>query len=174
LVSAILLVGLIACGGDDSPIQPGPVCTISLAPGSASFAAEGGTGGVTVTIPANCTWAATSNAAWITITSGSNGSGGGSIAYTVAANTSTDSRSGAIRVGDLTHAVTQQGRTPTVCSYELSPGSADVGKDGSSGTFTVSAPNDCAWTAASHASWLVVTGGGQGSGVGLAQNAGAI
>jgi hypothetical protein len=54
-----------------------------------------------------------------------------------------------------------------VCSYELSPGSANVGQDGSSGTFTVSAPNDCAWTAASNASWLVLTGGGQGSGTGI-------
>ena len=33
-VSAILFAGLAACGGNDSPIQPGPACVIILAPGN--------------------------------------------------------------------------------------------------------------------------------------------
>jgi hypothetical protein len=62
--------------------------------------------------------------------------------------------------------VAQQGRSATVCSYDLTPDSAEFGKDAGTGTFTVSAPDGCTWTAANSASWLVVTSGNEGSGSG--------
>jgi len=51
-----------------------------------------------------CSWTATSNAAWITITGGSSGTGNGTVTYNVAANT------GAVRTGTITIA----GQTFTV------------------------------------------------------------
>jgi hypothetical protein len=69
-----------------------------------------------------------------------------------------------LMVAALIHTITQQGRAPTVCSYELSPQSAESSMDGGAGTFTVTAPADCTWTATSDSSWLTITGAAQGSG----------
>jgi hypothetical protein len=120
---------------------------------------------VTVTTPAGCTWSATASAPWIA-TDVSGGNGPGSVAYSVSANPATEPRSGSLTIGGRIHSVTQQARPATVCSYELTPGGADVGKDASNGTFAVTAPGECAWTATPSALWLVVTSGNQGSGSG--------
>jgi hypothetical protein len=100
------------------------------------------------------------------VTAGATGSGPGSVAYTVSANQGAESRTGSLAIGDQRHSLTQQGRTPPTCSYDVSPGSADFGKDSSSGTFTVTAPAGCSWTATTSASWLTITAGSQGSGNG--------
>ena len=63
---------------------------------SASVAAAGATGAVTVTASAGCDWTATSNAAWITIGAGASGSANGSVSYGVAANPDTTSRTGTL------------------------------------------------------------------------------
>jgi hypothetical protein len=97
---------------------------------------------------------------------GTSGTGTGSVTYTVSPNPTTESRTGAMTIAGQSHTVTQQGRAPTVCSYELSPDSAEFGSDAASGTFSVTAPADCTWSAVSNASWLVVTSGGQGAGPG--------
>jgi hypothetical protein len=122
---------------------------------------------VTVTAPANCSWTATAGAAWITITDGATGSGPGTVTYSVGANGAATSRTGTLTVGGLSHSVTQQGRSATACSYELSAGGADFSKDGGSGTFTVSAPTECSWTASSGVAWLAIIAGGEGSGTGV-------
>jgi Putative binding domain, N-terminal/Viral BACON domain len=71
-------------------------CTYSVTPTSVSVAAIGGPSGLSVTAGTSCSWTATSNVAWITITSGASGSGIGGVNYTVATNT------GAVRTGTLT------------------------------------------------------------------------
>jgi hypothetical protein len=86
--------------------------------------------------------------------------------YSVAANTATESRSATLTIGGQSHAITQDGRTPTICTYNLSPDKAEFNKDATTGTFAVTAPDNCAWTAVSSASWLVVSSGSQGSGNG--------
>jgi Viral BACON domain/Putative binding domain, N-terminal len=165
VVAAIVGVGGSGCG-HKSPTEPTPVCEYAISPGSLSFGSEGGTGSVTVSTLATCTWTATSSAAWIAVTAGGAGSGPGSVAYSVAANAATESRSGTLTIGGHAHAVAQLGRQPDVCTYELSPATATVSSDGGSGTFAVSARGDCAWTATSNAGWLVISSGSQGSGNG--------
>ena len=119
---------------------------------------------VTVTAPDGCSWNATASVDWVTITAGASGSGNGTVTYSVGANAAATSRSATITIGGESYAIAQQGRSATACSYDLSPGSADFNKDGGSGTFTVTAPADCRWTASSNVPWLSVTGGAQGSG----------
>jgi len=99
-------------------------CTYSISPTSASPGAAQTTGSVTVTASgASCTWTATSNApSWITITGGASGTGNGTVTYSVAANTSTSSRTGTITVQGQTPTV--QGQTFTVTQANLSPPSA--------------------------------------------------
>jgi hypothetical protein len=163
---AALSVGIASCNKKGSPTEPTPVCTIAISPGTATFAGDGGSGNVTVTVAVGCAWSATTSGGWITVTSGATGNGPGTVAYTVAANLATESRNGSLTIGGQNHGITQQGRPPTVCSYDVSPGSAEFGKDAGTGTFTVRAPGDCSWTANSNASWLTITAGGQGSGDG--------
>jgi hypothetical protein len=61
-------------------------CSYSISPASASLNTSGGSGNVTVTTQSGCAWSASSGASWITITSGSNGTGSGTVAYMVASN----------------------------------------------------------------------------------------
>lgn len=166
VLSAAVCVGIANCGGNDSRTDPTPVCSIAISPGSLAFGSDGGTGNVTVTVAAGCAWSATPSAGWMAVTAGGTGNGPGTVAYSVAANSATESRSGTLTIGGQSHAVTQQGRSPTVCSYNISPSTAEFSKDSGTGTFTVSAPNDCSWTATSDASWLVVNSGGHGTGGG--------
>ena len=69
------------------------------------------------------------------------------------------------------HTVTQSGRTPPPCTFELDPRSTSVNKDAVDGVFSVSAPAGCAWTAVSTAPWVVVTSGSPGSGPGRVEYA---
>jgi uncharacterized protein (TIGR03437 family) len=84
-----------------------PACSYSLNATSQSFGAGGGTGSVSVTTTAGCSWTAVSNANWITIQSGTSGSGNGSVGFTVAANAATSTRSGTMTIAGQTFTVTQ-------------------------------------------------------------------
>jgi hypothetical protein len=143
---------------------PAP-CTYAIAPTSASVAAAGGTGTVAVSAGGSCSWTATSNAAWITVSSGTSGTGNGSVAYTVAANAG-GARTGTLTVAGQTFTVTQ-GAAPAPCTYAVSPTSVDVGDNGGNRTITVSTGSSCAWTATSNANWISITDGASGTGVGL-------
>ena len=75
--------------------QPGALCTFTILPSSVNLSSAIATSGtVTVTAGAGCTWTASSNAAWITLTAGTSGNGNGTVSYNVAANTGTASRTG--------------------------------------------------------------------------------
>ena len=161
LIGTLGLV-LTACGG--SPDAPAPVCTTTISPSSISFGSQGGSGAVTVTAPAGCSWIVASSSSWITVTGSASGSGPGTVTYSVVANTSTDMRNGGLTIGGQSHSISQQGVSALNCSYALSPGSAVFGIDSASGTFTLTAPAGCSWTANSDASWLLITSEAHGSG----------
>jgi Zn-dependent metalloprotease len=105
-VSAVGNDGTTHVAATDVPGDCGGSCSFSINPTSASFAAAGGTGSVTVTTQAGCNWTAASNNSFITVTSGASGSGSGTVNYSVAANTST-ARSGSLTIAGLTHSVSQ-------------------------------------------------------------------
>jgi predicted extracellular nuclease len=86
----------------------GQTCSYSLLSSGASFGSAGGSGNVGVMATAGCTWEATSTASWITITSGSPGSGGGIVSYSVAPNTGA-ARSGKLIIAGRTFTVKQKG-----------------------------------------------------------------
>ena len=69
--------------------------------------AGGGAGpSVAVTAAAGCAWTATSQAAWIVVTSGQSGAGNGSVAFRVTANTD-KKRTGTMTIAGRTFTVTQ-------------------------------------------------------------------
>jgi Zn-dependent metalloprotease len=110
-VSAVGNDGTTHTAASDVPADCGGTCTFSIGPTSASQTASGGTGSVSVTASAGCAWTAVSNAAFITITAGSSGSGSGTVSYSVAANTGTTSRTGTLTIAGLTFTLTQAGTT---------------------------------------------------------------
>src|SRR6185369_329753 len=109
--------------------QSGTSCSYQISPTSQSFTSTGGTSSVTVTAGAGCGWTAVSNDAWITITSGSSGSGNGSVGYSVAANVG-GTRNGTITIAGQTFTVTQTGPG---CSYNVTPSSQNFIAAGGTG-----------------------------------------
>jgi hypothetical protein len=83
-------------------------CSFSIMPTSQNFANSAGMSSVNVTSATGCEWIATSNDAWIVITSGSSGDGNGTVNYSVAAN-SGPARMGTITIAGQTFTVTQDG-----------------------------------------------------------------
>ncbi len=138
-------------------------CTYGVSPVSANMAAGGGPNTTFVTTASGCAWSATSNAMWLTITSGAGGNGNGTVAYSVAANTGTTSRTGTLTVAGRTVTVTQQG---VACSYSVSPTTLNPAAAASSTSVSVTTTSGCGWTATETSSWLTITSGASGSGSG--------
>ena len=139
-------------------------CTYAIAPTSLSFPATAGTGTVNVTTATGCSWTATSNDSWITISSGSTGAGNGTVNYAVSANTAVSQRTGTITIAGQTHTVAQSGNT--TCTFTISPLNQSYTNLAATGTVTVTAASGCAWAATSNDSWLTVTSGNTGTGNG--------
>jgi glucose/arabinose dehydrogenase len=88
-------------------VQPG--CTFSLSATSRSIAAGGvQSSAVAVTAPAGCAWTAASNDTWITVASGSSGTGGGQVVFRVAPNPG-PARTGTLTIAGRTFTVSQAG-----------------------------------------------------------------
>lgn len=85
-------------------------CSFSIAPASESFTAGAGAGSVAVSGPSLCGWTAVSNDSWISITSGSGGTGSGTVNYTVTPNINTTTRTGTLNIAGQNFTVTQTGQ----------------------------------------------------------------
>ncbi len=96
-------------------------CLQPLSLSGASFGAAGGSGSIAIAGLGACSWTATSNASWITITSGLSGfaSNPPNVGFLVAANTGL-ARTGTITVSGQTFTVTQAPTPLASTSYLLS------------------------------------------------------
>ena len=82
-------------------------CNYTLNPTSANYTSSGNTGSVNVMTGAGCDWAAiTNNPSWIQITSGNNGTGNGTVSYSVAANNG-PARNGSLGIGGVNFPISQ-------------------------------------------------------------------
>ena len=165
--------GAITAGGQTFTVQQGTGCSYSLSSSGQNVPAAGGSGSVNVSSGNGCGWTATSNANWLTVTSGANGSGNGSVGFTAAGHTGA-SRQGTLTIGGKSFVVTQA----ESCSFAISPEQVSVGAAAGSTNVSVTTASGCAWTAASNAPWLTVVSGANGSGPGAVRvdaqaNAGA-
>ena len=150
-------------------------CSYTIDPGSQTLGAMfGATAHVGVATDRFCHWTATSDAPWITVTTGS-GVGSGVVGFSLAPNT------GAARTGTLTIA----GRTatigqtaagaaaprppaPSACTYTISPifNGGEAAAPERSG-IDVLTSNTCAWTATSNDAWITIVSGARGTGNGV-------
>ena len=97
--------GCTASGTQNVAINP--PCTYSLSPTSQSFGEDSGTGSVMVMAPAYCSWSASSDAGWMTITAGGSGNGNGTVSYQVSAYSGNSPRTGTLAIAGQTFTVTQ-------------------------------------------------------------------
>jgi hypothetical protein len=119
--------------GSSAPPPPSSSCTYSINPQSRNEPVQGDADHVDVSTQNNCAWTASSNASWITITSGGSGSGDGRVNYLVLPNIG-GSRTGTLTIAGQTFTITQ---AALVCSYSISPNNRDVESGAGSGSITV-------------------------------------
>jgi hypothetical protein len=142
--------------------QAAAACTFTLAPASADFAPEGGSGRLTVTTSSNCGWTAAAGAPWVTVSNRS-GTGSGDVNFSVQANPASIARSTTITIGGQSFTVNQTG---VACTYAIDPTSLNLAASGGEGRFTLTTQAGCAWTAVAAAMWVTVsTPSGTGSSV---------
>ena len=145
------------------------VCRYSVAPVDLNLCMAGGTVTTTVTAESSCAWTASPDASWLTVTSGSAGTGTALIAVTVPENYDAP-RAGTILV--RWPAPTFWVRTCTIaqagCRYAVSKAAIAVPAGGGSSSFDVIQQSDpiecggatqdrCVWSAVAQAPWLTIT-----------------
>lgn len=147
-------------------------CDFTLDISSASFEVDGGTGSFTIT-PSDqtCEWSGTSDVDWVTVNSPVDPfEGTGTLEYTISdnagdANVENDARSFTLISEEFDFSIDQDG-----CSYDLEQTSIDVDSADSTASVNVLAPTsasgECAWTAVSNSSWILISDGSSGSGGG--------
>lgn len=91
-------------------VTAGP-CTYAVSPRSQSVGPAGGTVTIAVTSPVGCSWSASEQTTWISITAGATGTGSGTVTLTVAGNTS-QSRSASVTVAGRTVTLSQRSSAP--------------------------------------------------------------
>jgi hypothetical protein len=139
-------------------------CSFTINPTSASYAASGGNGAVTITAGTGCAGNAQTSSSFLTITSSSSGSGSGSLSYSVAANTG-GARSDTITVAGQTVTISQSAAPP--CSYSISPASASFSSASATASVSVTAGSGCNWSAGTSTAWITINSGASGTGSGF-------
>jgi hypothetical protein len=124
--------------------------------------AEGGRKTISVAASSpQCTWTARSDADWLAIVDGAQGTGNGQVKYDARA-TSGPTRSGSLTIAGRVVTVTQgEG-----CTSAITPASQSVAASGGTGTVALATAAGCSWSARSNASWIAITSSQTGSGPG--------
>ena len=136
-------------------------CSTAIDSPGATVGPAAGTGSVHVTAGGGCAWTAVSNDAWIRVTSGASGSGGGTVAYAFEAN-SGGPRAGTLTVAGRTFSLGQSGP----CPASIAPSGASFDETGGAGALVVTTHTGCPWTAVSDVPWITLTSGTSGTGSG--------
>jgi hypothetical protein len=161
--------GTITVEGNTHTItQTGLGCTYQISPAGREFTYEGGIGSFQVTPSAgDCEWSASASTPWIVITSGTSGSGRGTIGYRVSANGGNATRNGNITVAGRVHRITQTSVPPLPeCTFTIDPTGRTVAYTEGTYNVTVEASReDCIWNT-SGIGWISVSpdrGSGNGT-----------
>ena len=138
-----------------------------LSPASRSFTTSGGSGTVSVSHDAACSWSVAGVPAWITITAGASGQGNGTVSYSVAANTG-PARSATLTIGNSSVVVSQTGAV--TCDpgavATLTPTSQNLTSVGGSSSISVTHGAACSWTVSGAPAWITINSGASGTGNG--------
>jgi trimeric autotransporter adhesin len=139
-----------------------PSCSFALAPSSQVIPAAAGTGSVGVLTTAGCPWTATSATSFLSIISGSSGTGPGVVQFSATANTSVGAQTGTLTIAGQTATINQAGTSPLLL---LTPSSLAVQWRQQSplpaaiqlSVFTSASSLNFTATASSNENWLTVS-----------------
>jgi len=87
--------------------QDGSPANLTISPSSATYSAAAKSDRIAITTGDTCGWNAAADVSWIQITNGASGTGSGGISFRILENTTNVARTGNIRVGAVSYAVTQ-------------------------------------------------------------------
>lgn len=145
---------------------PPPSCSYSVSQPTNSYTYTGGKGSSSVTTDSACTWTASASDSWITITSGKSGTGKGTVAFTVAANTSTATRTANVTIAGKTFMITQTG-APT---FTITASAGPNGTISPVGTIVVVAGTNQTFKITPATGYKIASVAADGKSVGAASN----
>ena len=98
---------LTVAGQTVSVTQAAGSCSYSVTPTSFTVDPVAGTRTVSIVAGTQCGWSSTTQAAWISVTSGASGSAIGAVTFAVEANPSSTPRTGVLSIGGQAVTITQ-------------------------------------------------------------------
>jgi Viral BACON domain len=136
-------------------------CVSPVSPQNVIASETGQTGTLTVSAAPSCEWQAFTDVPWISAAPAS-GASSGTIAYTVAQNSTAPNSVGTIRSGTIViggrGVVVTQPPMPDPCFLSIFPNGTTFPADGGQGRFPVTvAMSQCEWMESTSASWLTPT-----------------
>jgi trimeric autotransporter adhesin len=159
VLSCLVAFGAASCGEN---LPANPSCGYSVTSSTQAFAAAGGSGTVTIATGTTCSWSATADSPWVSLSGAASGSGPATLQFTVVPNSASAPRKATLTVAGQPLALTQEGRAP--CEYVVSPVTLDVGAAGGPASIAIATAAGCEWTVTSGAPWVSVTSAASGSG----------
>jgi uncharacterized protein (TIGR03437 family) len=160
----------------DIPVTQGAtVCSMTLQPAASTIGAAGGTS--TFVVQTACSWTATSNAPWITVSTAAtgtsmaptpsvSGTGTGTVPFTAAPNGCVNSQTGTITVTSQPAQLFTLTENGLPSNLTLSPATLSAPQAGVSGRFNVVTGVGCNWTSFSDVSWIGIATPVSGTGNG--------
>jgi hypothetical protein len=152
-----------ACGSSAStstnvvaPAAADARCQVTVTNATPTFGPSGGTGSVNIGVARECSWRATAQSAWVTITSAAEGQGDGTVTYRVAENADPVARQAALRVSEREVPVAQ---SAAPCSYTVAAAADSVAATGGNLAVDVRTHAVCNWSAHSEVPFASVAPG---------------
>ena len=152
---------LLVAGQIFSVTQQAVVCHYTLPVSNQTHTASPTTGNFTVDVATPCPWTVDNTNSWITILSGSNGIGSGTVTYALTTNSISLDRIGTLTVAGRIFTLTQQG---IACTYSISPTKRTHGAGTASNFFTINSATGCVFSVVNTNPWIHLVGDGTGFG----------
>ena len=158
----LALLPVMALLGTGSASNATAACTYSISPASRMHGYGAATNSVNVTASSSvCAWTVANTNTWITITSGTDDAGNGTVHYTVAANPNPIARTGVVVIAQQLFTVQQQA---VPCAYSISPTSRVHGYGAASNSVSVTTSSGCTWTVINTNGWIIIMSATTGAG----------
>ena len=153
-----------ACGGSVAQTSvtgpSGSRCEVSVANSTPEVPSSGGSGTLTVTSQRECSWSASADASWISL-SATTGQGPATVNYSVQSNPSATPRRGRVLVSEQAVDIVQ---AAAPCRYDVSPADVSVSAEQGEVSIRLTTLEGCRWTSRTDLPWVSGISPAQGSG----------
>jgi hypothetical protein len=142
-------------------------CTPALSRNTFATSPDGDLLRLDVTVGQGCNWNTVNSESWITVLEGFSGSGSGRVRFSVAANPTSQIRTGIITVGGVPVTI-HQANSGCTGPFSVTPTTLQFGGGGGELGSAVNSLSTCLWPVATAPGWLTVregTGAGSGGGI---------